>query len=297
MNTQTTRPAHPMPPPSASPLTPSPRRSPAFLPGGPGGGKVLLGAIGQPAGQRIVLYGTGGAGKTTLTCQAPAPLAFFDLDDSLAILRPTLPPDVQRKLSRVDCRPAWGDIRQMLHLGGWDSIRTIVIDSVTRAEELAIEHTLATVPKSNGQKARNVEDYDYGKGYVHVYDTFLTLLGDLDQHARAGRNIVLICHECAANVPNPRGEDWLRYEPRLQNPASGKASIRLRVKEWADHVFFIGYDVDVQKGVGASRGGRTLYPVEQPFCMAKSRTLGRELELQKFDSTLWNTLFGESHAS
>ena len=29
--------------------------------------------------------------------------------------------------------------------------------------------------------------------------------------------------------PNPAGEDWLRYEPRLQSPNSGKASIRLRV--------------------------------------------------------------------
>ena len=295
MSTTQTTPARSVPPaPSAPPAQrPSSRPEPAPR----GGRSVLLGAIGEPAGQRIVLYGPGGIGKTTTACLAPAPLAFFDLDDSLAILRPQLPPDVQRGLNRVACESTWSAMREMLHMPGWDQIRTIVIDSATRAEELAVEQTLATVPKANGQRARNVEDYDYGKGYSHVFDTFLTLLGDLDQHTRAGRNVILICHDCTASVPNPTGEDWLRYEPRLQSPASGKASIRLRVREWADHVLFLGYDVAVNDGVGRSKGSRTLYPSEQPWCMAKSRTISKELVLQKFDSTLWNTLFGDQHAS
>ena len=41
-------------------------------------------------------------------------------------------------------------------------------------------------------------------------------------HARGTRdNVILICHDCTATVPNPTGEDWLRYEPRLQSPGSG----------------------------------------------------------------------------
>ena len=280
-------------PAAAAPTAPPAQRAPAAR----GGRSVRLGPISEPAGQRIVLYGPGGIGKTTTACLAPAPLAFFDLDDSLALLRSQLPPDVQRGLNRVGCDPTWAAMRETLHMPGWDEIRTIVIDSATRAEELAVEHTLANVPKANGQRARNVEDYDYGKGYSHVFDTFLGLLGDLDQHARAGRNVILICHDCTASVPNPAGEDWLRYEPRLQSPSSGKASVRLRVREWADHVLFIGYDVAVKDGVGRSSGSRTLYPTEQPWCMAKSRTMSRPLVLQKFDSILWNTLFGDTHAS
>ena len=105
-----------------------------------------------------------------------------------------------------------------------------------------------------------------------MFDTFLPLLADLDRHARAGRNVVLVCHDCTSTVPNPAGEDWLRYEPRLQSPNSGKASIRLRVREWADHVLFVGYDVSVGKdGKGRGAGTRTLYSAEVPHCMAKSR--------------------------
>jgi hypothetical protein len=93
-------------------------------------------------------------------------------------------------------------------------------------------------------------------------------------------------------VPNPLGEDWIRYEPRLQSPSSGKSSIRLRTREWADHVLFFGYDIDVKDGKGRGSGTRTVYPCELPHCMAKSRTLADPMPLGKFDTTLWERLFG-----
>ena len=216
-------------------------------------------------------------------------MAFFDLDDSLGVLA--------KQLEGFDIRPVsnvatWDDLRGALHGDGWDEIKTIVIDSATKAEELAVEHTIRTVPHEKGNRVQRIEDYGYGKGYSHVYDTFLTLLGDLDAHVRAGRNVILVCHDCVSNVPNPTGEDWIRYEPRLQSPASGKSSIRLRVREWADHVLFIGYDVAVKDGKGTGSGTRTIYPVELPHCMAKSRTLEEPLPLVRYDRTLWDYLFG-----
>jgi len=151
--------------------------------------------------------------------------------------------------------------------------------------------TIANVPHEKRDVAiRRIEDYGFGKGYQHVYDSFLKLLGDLDQHARAGRHVVLICHDCTSNVPNPSGDDWLRYEPRLQTTNSGKASIRLRVKEWADHLLFVGYDVDVRDGKGRGSGTRTIYPVERPHCMAKSRTLADPIVYQRNDRALWDQL-------
>jgi len=84
------------------------------------------------------------------------------------------------------------------------------------------------VDETDGVAIRRLEDYGFGKGCQHVYETFLPLLSDLDQHVRAGRNVALILHDCTATVPNPKGEDYIRWEPRLQSPASGKASIRLR---------------------------------------------------------------------
>jgi hypothetical protein len=158
---------------------------------------------------------------------------------------------------------------------------------LTRAEELCVAHTLATIPHEKGHRVNRIEDYGYGKGYQFVFDTFLPLLADLDRHCRAGRNVVLVCHDCTTSVPNPAGEDWLRWEPRLQSPASGKASIRLRVKEWADHVLFLGYDVDVDKeGKGRGSGTRTLWPTELPHCLAKSRTTQDPIAVEP-DKDVW----------
>lgn len=225
--------------------------------------RVMFSKPAANAGHRVVLYGPGGIGKTTLASKLPGPVVFFDLDESLG----RLGLDVQTVQAHT-----WADLRAALAAPGWDDIGSIVIDTATKAEELAIDHTLANTLQ-DGKRSTSVEGYGYGKGYGYVFDTFLPLLADLDRHARAGRNVVLICHDCTSTVPNPAGEDWLRYEPRLQSPNSGKASIRLRVREWADHVLFVGYDVAVGKdGKGRGAGTRTLYRAELPHCMAKSRT-------------------------
>ncbi len=215
------------------------------------------------AGHRVLLYGPGGIGKTTLAAALPGPVAFFDLDESLG----RLGLDVQTVEAAT-----WADLRAALGAEGWGGIGSIVIDTGTKAEEMAVAHTLERTLQ-DGKRSTSVEGYGYGKGFGYVFDTFLPLLGDLDRHAREGRNVCILCHDCTATVPNPAGEDWIRYEPRLQSPGSGKASIRLRAREWADHVLFVGYDVAVDKeGKGRGAGTRTLYRAELPHCMAKSRT-------------------------
>lgn len=246
----------------------TPTKSPTPPP--PTAKRVAFGKINAAAGHRVVLYGPGGIGKTTLACRTPEQVAFFDLDDSLPRLQGSLNGNVPQV---VNC-DSWASLRMALQSDGWQDIKTICIDSLTRAEELCVVHTLATIPHEKGHKVQRIEDYGYGKGYQFVFDTFLPLLGDLDRHCRAGRNVILICHDCTCSVPNPAGDDWLRWEPRLQSPTSGKASIRLRVREWADHVLFLGYDVAVDKeGKGQGSGTRTLWPAELPFAMAKSRTI------------------------
>ena len=259
MTLTTTRPPARAPSRGSIPPPPTPTRS-----------AVQFGQIPTGSGHRALLYGPGGIGKTTLATSLPGPVAFFDLDESLARLVAQIDTSNILPVTGVD---TWSHLREALQAEGWDSVKSIVIDTGTRAEEMAIAHTLATVPHEKGHLCTRLEDYGFGKGFQHVYDTFLPLLADLDRHSRAGRNVVILCHDCTSTVPNPAGEDWLRYEPRLQSPNSGKASIRLRVREWADHVLFLGYDVDVGKdGKGRGAGTRTVYPAELPHCMAKSRT-------------------------
>lgn len=233
-------------------------------------------------GIRIGIYGPGGIGKTSLASGAPHPV-FFDLDQSLGVLGLDIP--------CVDVSDYKG-IRAALASPDWNGYKTLVIDSVTVLEDMTVAHTLSTVPTDHGKFPSSVEGYGFGKGMQYVYDNFMILLGDLDKHAEAGRNVVLLMHDCTELVPNPAGEDYLRFEPRVQNPKSGKNSIRLRLREWLDHLFFVGYDIDVKSGTrtGRGHGTRTIYPCEMAHCMAKSRTLADPMPYYKNENNLWEKL-------
>ncbi len=241
---------------------------------------ILAGRVSGP--QRIVVYGPGGIGKTTLAAQAPNPV-FLDVESGTRAL----------DVPRVEGIETLADLRACLQGDVLDGYETVVLDSATRAEELAVAHTLATVPHEKGHRVTSTEGYGFGKGMQHVYDTFLHLLQDLDAQVRRGRNVILIAHDCTADVPNPVGEDFIRFEPHLQSPKSGKASIRNRVVQWADHVLFVGYDVVTKDRKGKGAGTRTIWPVERPDHVAKSRTLSEPMPFAAADDgAVWSLIFG-----
>lgn len=256
--------------------------------------KFTLKRVARASAHRIVIYGTGGIGKTSLAMLAPGPVGFIDLENSLGVLQDQLPDDLLA-ITENDGVTDWATLRNVLQADIWAPCRTIVIDSATKAEEWAAQWTLRNIPTDNSQHTNRLEGYGWGKGYKHLFETYLTLFQDLDAHIRAGRNVVIITHELTTTVPNPAGPDFLRYEPKLQSLKSGEASIRLKMKEWADHLLFVGYDIVIDKdGIAQGGGSRTIYPRERPFCMAKSRTLADPIQFEQGNNLLWTTLFGGS---
>lgn len=241
--------------------------------------KLTFSKIAPKKGLRIGLYGTAGVGKTTLAASMKGTKVFFDLDDSLPILQEQLTPDTIKTIQTVRIE-TWQEILDALQCDGWEGVDSIIIDTLTKAEELCTRFMLETVPNDKGKFVKRIEEYGFGKGYSFLFDCFLPLLGALDQHCKAGRNVILVMHDCTNTVPNPTGDDYLRYEPRLSNPPSGKHSIRLRVREWLDHLFYLGYETLVDENGKASGGQRILIPSERPYCMAKSRRLSQDMKLQ-----------------
>ncbi len=240
---------------------------------------VQTGVVALP--QKVVIYGPGGIGKSSLARLAPNPI-FLDIEGRTNRL------DVPR-LQGIE---SWDDLRSVLQSNRLDAYQTIVIDSVTKAEEMAVEWTLKNVKTEKQTTPTSIEGYGFGKGYQHVYDTFLKLLMDLDRQVRGGRNVVLVAHVCTAKVPNPKGEDFIRYEPRLQQTKEGKASIRNRIVEWADHVLFVGYDVNSEEGKGTGAGTRSIFTKEMPTHIAKVREMGDAVSDQldyanKDDGSVW----------
>lgn len=240
---------------------------------------ITSGRIDRP--EITVVYGRGGIGKSSLAALAPGAV-FLDIE------RGTYAFDVPR-IEGID---TLSDLRSVLQSSDLDGFKTVVIDTMTKAEELAVAHILKTVPNEKGKLVSSVEGYGYGKGYQHVYDAMLLLIGDLDLQVRHGRNVIVICHDCIADVPNPVGDDFIRYEPHLQAPKSGKGSVRNRVIQWADHVLFIGYDVAAEDGKGKGSGTRTIYTDELPDHIAKSRTVHATIPFTgPEDGAIWDLIF------
>lgn len=263
------------PPPAKRAASPSPEATAS-----PNRFAILSGRISGP--QRIVVYGPGGIGKTSLAALAPNPV-FLDIESGTRAL----------DVPRVEGIDSFQDLRACLQSDVLDGFESIVLDSATRAEELSIAHTIATVPHEKGHRVKSIEGYGFSKGLAHNYDTFLTLLMDLDRQIRGGRNVILIAHDCTADVPNPTGDDFIRFEPHLQAPKSGKNSIRNRVIQWADHVLFVGYDVIAEDGKGKGAGTRTIWPIERPDHVAKSRTLAEPMPFDAADDgAIWPLIFG-----
>lgn len=238
--------------------------------------------------KRIVLFGTGGVGKSEAAAnleQVGIKPLFFDIESGTSHL----------DVSRVRGVSDWMSLRSALHdeslIAPFDAV---VVDSGTKAEEWCGSWVVDNVPHDKpGRTISRIEDYGYGKGLSHIYETFLLLLQDLDAIVRRGKHVVVIAHDCVSKVPNPNGESFIRYEPRLQNPESGKNSIRLRIKEWCDHLLFIGYDVYSEDGKGVGSGTRTFYGSERPAWMAKSRPAFDSLVYQRGSADIWKLIFGK----
>lgn len=246
--------------------------------------EVISGKVNSP--QRIVLYGPGGIGKSTLASLAPNPV-FLDIEGGTGAL------DIPRIAGIKD----FAGIRAVLQSSTMDAFDTIVLDSGTRAEEWAIAHTLKTVAHEKGHYVASIEGYGYGRGLQHVYDQYLLLLADLDSQVRRGKNVIVICHDCISEVPNPKGDDYIRFEPHLQAPKSGKASIRNRVVQWADHVLFLCYDVIGEDGKAKGTGTRTVWTFELPTHVAKSRSVREAAPFNAAgDAGIWRSIFAQGGA-
>lgn len=285
----------PPPPPRAG--RSAPPAAATTEPAAPQPGGFIVSRGRANGGKRIVLYGPGGVGKTTLASLIGGRTAFLDVESGSGHL------DIERIGVERGGKPTidtFAELRKLLQSQALDIYANVVVDTATKVEELAIAYTLATVPHEKGGLVGSIEGYGFGKGYQHVYETFLLFLADLDRLVQKGKNVVLVCHECVADVPNPSGDDFIRYEPHLQAPKSGKSSIRNRVIQWADAVLFVGYDVLTKDGKGKGGGTRTIWLNERPDHIAKARRedglppeqLVDSRPYERGDGSVWGLLIG-----
>lgn len=241
---------------------------------------------GNNEGEKIIIHGESGMGKTTLAAQLKD-AAWIGLDDG----------GRKMGLNVVDGIETFEDVRAALQSDVFDGYNHIIIDTVTELERWALPATFRRVPAGKGQTANNIEDYGYHKGYRHWYDTMLLILNDCDRHVRAGRSVIMLAQSSTTKRANAGGEDFLVESLDLYHDKN--VSTHDAYKSWADQVWRIGYANTVVEGgkvVGSTE--RAIFTQPETYFVAKSR--GTKLHAYPIvtfsepeDDSIWRLMFGE----
>jgi len=242
-------------------------------------------------GERIIIYGETGLGKSTLSLTSPKPV-FLGLDEGAGKLRHPVTGEPPQRIQGIK---TFEDVRTVLQdVKLFDKCKTVVIDTVTMLQNWAETYVVKAIPTEKGVRVKNLMGYGYNKGYKHLYDVMNLILQDCDGLIRRNKNVILIAQAALHNVPNPGGEDFLRAGLRLHVDKSW--SIEGLYSEWADHILRIDYHntfVKEKKVSGSTE--RAIYVQPEVYFRAKSRTIKEPVVSfeTEADDSIWNLIFGE----
>lgn len=217
---------------------------------------------------KLLLYGTGGIGKSTFAASAPNPI-FIQTEDGLSTVGAdrfplsTSSSDVEAKLSSL--------------LVTEHGYHTVVIDSADWLEKIILEE----ICKDNGWKDLSKSPYaSYRKIEPTYWTRIIELLDALNRRKRMA--IIVIAHSEITRFEDPETESYDMYVPRLEPKTLATLS------EWADAIGFAVYEKNIRtadkvfnnerkiaqpvKGDEPGDSGRRILRFsETPACKAKNR--------------------------
>lgn len=210
----------------------------------------------QTKALKVVVYGPEGIGKTTFANNFPQPV-YIDTEGSTNFIDSQKLPDPT----------SWTMLLEELeYLKTTSGIaRTIVIDTMDWAENLAKQHLMA---KNNWDA---IDASSYGTRYVALADEIGKLLNKLSELVELNYNVVLLAHSETKKheLPDELGA-FDRYVLKLERR---DASL---VKEWADMILFANFKTTVitdskTNSKKATGGQRVMYTTHKPTWDAKNR--------------------------
>lgn len=210
----------------------------------------------QTKALKVVVYGPEGIGKTTFANNFPQPI-YIDTEGSTNFIDSQKLPDPT----------SWTMLLEELeYLKSTSGIaRTIVIDTMDWAENLAKQHLMA---KNNWNA---IDASSYGTRYVALADEIGKLLNKLSELVDLNYNVVLLAHSDTKKheLPDEMGA-FDRYVLKLERR---DASL---VKEWADMILFANYKTTIisdskTNSKKATGGQRMMYTTHKPAWDAKNR--------------------------
>ena len=212
--------------------------------------------------QKIVIYGTPGIGKSTFAATFQKPILLRFEDGAAALDIPTFP-------KVFTCL---GDLNKAIKaLKGQHDFKTVIIDSLDWMEPHVWNHTCQ---KHEADPDKGIEQFGYGKGYVHADKVWQNIQKELTKTCLdRGMNVIVIAHAVPVTVDPPDSDPYQRYSLKLHKRA---AALWM---EWADMILFANYKMHVvkdandkkAKGKAIGAGERLIYTQERPAYQAKSR--------------------------
>ncbi|MBQ9046779.1 MAG: ATP-binding protein [Solobacterium sp.] len=210
-----------------------------------------------PSAIRLVAYGAEGIGKSTFASKFPNPL-FIDVEGGTH----------QLDVARFPKPENWHDLLEEIDavIEEPNVCRTLVIDTIDRAETLLITQLLAEAGVDS------IEKYGggYGKGYTAIQERFnKDFLVRLDRLIAKRVNVVLLAHAAMRKLESPDDPPYDRWELKVSK------KVAPLVKEWADILLFMNYEVMVieENGRNKAKGKahRKMHANHKPTYDAKNR--------------------------
>jgi GTPase SAR1 family protein len=233
--------------------------------------QLITGVEDKP--KKVIIYGDGGIGKSSIGEQFPNPIFIQTENAGGTIAAPRLPV----------CK-TYGDFLECMKLvgtGKFGEFDTIVIDSVTFLERLMFNHVCHVEQMSNvgDTKTLNGSKLQMGHGFVETMKLWDKLTNYFDHFIDKGMNVVLLGHVTQRTVKNSLDDEYdsatfnLGKWGRMYNPTEF-------LYNWSDFTFYVTEKITTinkETGINDTRtiaigsGKRVIYTTNNPAYLAKRR--------------------------